>query len=296
MNGKSAVARKSCLRAELISIENISPGIFSMEFDWPGPAPRAGQFFMVKPSRSSQFLGRPISVSQWIVAAEPEYIKKKVGGKKNSYTRYKLSKHLNANSLYFVIALRGKGTTELAEMRPGEEAELTGPLGNSWANFLPLKGENNLALIGGGLGLAPLNAFAAELPEGSFDYYAGFKSRFKEPSKQAVFFEGAMENCRKLLFAYEDGSPGEGFHGRIPDAFDAAGYSAVFTCGPEVMMRAVAAKCKAAGVPCYMSLERRMACGTGACLGCTVSTVNGNRRCCADGPIFPAGEIIFDER
>jgi NAD(P)H-flavin reductase len=61
------------------------------------------------------------------------------------------------------------------------------------------------------------------------------------------------------------------------------------------MLKAVVSKCKAAGVPCFVSMERRMACGVGACLGCTVRTVNGNRRCCADGPIFKADEGIFDE-
>jgi NAD(P)H-flavin reductase len=61
------------------------------------------------------------------------------------------------------------------------------------------------------------------------------------------------------------------------------------------MLKAVAAKCKAAGVPCCVSREKRMACGVGACLGCTVKTVSGNRRCCADGPIFKADEVIFDE-
>jgi len=57
------------------------------------------------------------------------------------------------------------------------------------------------------------------------------------------------------------------------------------------MLKVVAEKCAAAAVPCYVSLERRMACGVGACLGCTVSTAKGNRRCCADGPIFPAKEL-----
>jgi NAD(P)H-flavin reductase len=58
------------------------------------------------------------------------------------------------------------------------------------------------------------------------------------------------------------------------------------------MLKAVAAKCRAAAVPCFVSLEKRMACGVGACLGCTVKTVSGNRRCCADGPIFKADEVF----
>ncbi|MDR3248072.1 MAG: dihydroorotate dehydrogenase, partial [Treponema sp.] len=70
-------------------------------------------------------------------------------------------------------------------------------------------------------------------------------------------------------------------------------YAAVFACGPTPMLKAVAEKSKAAGVPCFISMEARMACGAGACLGCTIATTGGNRRCCADGPIFPAEEVLF---
>jgi NAD(P)H-flavin reductase len=60
------------------------------------------------------------------------------------------------------------------------------------------------------------------------------------------------------------------------------------------MLKAIAEKCRAAAVPCFISLERRMACGVGACLGCTVETARGNRRCCAGGPIFNAEEIYVE--
>jgi NAD(P)H-flavin reductase len=96
-----------------------------------------------------------------------------------------------------------------------------------------------------------------------------------------------------VIVASEDGS--EGKKGRIPDFLDPAEYAAVCACGPSAMLKAVAARSAAANVPCFVSIERRMACGVGACLGCTVKTKNGNRRCCADGPVFPAGEIVFDD-
>jgi NAD(P)H-flavin reductase len=94
------------------------------------------------------------------------------------------------------------------------------------------------------------------------------------------------------VVATEDGC--EGCTGRIPDYLEGADYSAVYACGPEAMLRAVAKSCENAGTPCWLSLERRMACGVGACLGCTVATKAGNRRCCADGPIFSSQEVIFD--
>jgi NAD(P)H-flavin reductase len=96
--------------------------------------------------------------------------------------------------------------------------------------------------------------------------------------------------ARNLVVATEDGSVGQ--KGLIPDLLDPAQYGAVYTCGPEPMLRVVAASCAAAGTPCFVSLERHMACGVGACLGCTVKTASGNRRCCADGPVFRAGEVF----
>jgi NAD(P)H-flavin reductase len=183
-----------------------------------------------------------------------------------------------------------------------DEAELLGPLGNAWADMLPPAGKA-IALIGGGIGLAPLLAFAPELDENRpFDLYAGFKTaslddrRFRQKPGAASPVErlvrGADMDARKTIIATEDGLAGQ--KGRIPDFFDPAGYGAVYACGPEPMLRAVAEKCRRAAVPCFISLERRMACGVGACLGCTVRTAHGNRRCCADGPIFSAEEIYFE--
>jgi NAD(P)H-flavin reductase len=183
----------------------------------------------------------------------------------------------------FLIAARGRGTADLADLRAGEAAELTGPLGNGWGEVVGRDG-GPLALIGGGVGIAPLAAFAAELGPGAYDFYAGFKS--------APFgLEGVSP--RSMIIASETGTGGQ--RGRIPGFLDPVKYRAVYACGPEAMLKTVAASCKAAGVPCIVSLERAMACGTGACLGCTVKTAGGNRRCCADGPVFRAEELIFDE-
>jgi NAD(P)H-flavin reductase len=188
----------------------------------------------------------------------------------------------------FLIARRGRGTGELAALGTGEKAELTGPLGNAWADMAAASEQAGPrrppALIGGGIGTAPLAAFGADLEPGSFDFYAGFRTGSFGP-------EGLQP--RSLIIASEDGSAG--LRGRIPDFLEPAKYSAVYACGPEPMLKAVAGACKKAGVPCFISVERRMACGAGACLGCTVRTTGGNRRCCADGPIFRAEELLFDE-
>jgi NAD(P)H-flavin reductase len=286
------------LTERLIRKTWLSGEFVSLDFSWAGPPPLGGQFFMIKPKRSRVFLGRPLSAAFWSPAGRdtPEN-RRRLRGK-----TYMDVEFFKTDTVRFLVALRGPGTRELADLAFDDEAELTGPLGNNWAAFLPPP-RKAIALIGGGAGLAPLFAFTAELDESRpFDLYAGFKNaslenrRFQRkrgrtsPAEDLVF--GASLYARRTLIAAEDG--GLERQGRIPDFFDPAGYGAVYACGQEPMLKAVAEKCRRAAVPCFISLERRMACGVGACLGCTVQTARGNRRCCADGPIFDAEEIYFE--
>ncbi|MDR1446154.1 MAG: dihydroorotate dehydrogenase electron transfer subunit [Treponema sp.] len=265
-----AFPSKRQLSCSLLAKTGISAGVSWLDFDWPGPAPRGGQFFMIRPKRFSRFLGRPVSAAGF-----------------------------RRGTLRFLAARRGAGTAELLDMGIGDQAELTGPLGNAWGDFLPPEA-GVLALVSGGIGIAPLLALVPELAkEGRlFDFYGGFKTAALDdpppgpaPSPVQGLCSEVRPYSRKLVLATEDGS--EGLRGRIPVFFEPGAYRAVFACGPEPMLRVITEKCGAAGVPCCVSLERRMACGVGACLGCTVETAGGNRRCCADGPVFPAEEICF---
>jgi NAD(P)H-flavin reductase len=286
---------KQVLVCGLTANTAVNKEIFRLDFAWSGPAPRAGQFFLIRPERTSVFLGRPVSVFAW-----------------------------DGQRLSFLIALRGRGTKELSMLYAGEKAELTGPLGNCWADFalpdLLMRGcgpaemaiwtgrqpgdgvsaggakktaEKPVALVGGGIGIAPLAAFAAELKRGSFDYYAGFKTVLKDKEASFGFLDPVFAGAAEKIIAAEDG--GGGLKGRITDFLEAAKYRAVYACGPEPMLKKVAAICREAAIPCFISVERRMACGTGACLGCTIKTAESGRRCCTDGPVFSAEEIYFDE-
>jgi NAD(P)H-flavin reductase len=303
MSQEKQIYPKQSAFCELINNIPINNEIFRLDFIWPGTshgiaAPKAGQFFMIRPKRSAVFLARPISVALWEPAAKDRtLIRKKVRNKKTPYQKYLTGKFMESDTIRFLIARRGRGTLELDSMRPGEEAELIDPLGNAWTDFLPEKKNEPVALIGGGIGLAPLVALIGELgPNGSvqccFDLYAGFRTGFKSTEEKFAFLGPAFSGTEKIIIATEDGK--DGLKGRIPDFLETEKYAAVCDCGPETMLKAVIAKCKNV-VPCFVSLERRMACGVGACMGCTVKTVNGNRRCCADGPIFNADEVIFDE-
>jgi NAD(P)H-flavin reductase len=247
----------------------LGPGLFEIATSWSGPPPRPGQFFMVRAARSAVLLGRPLSV---------------YGAGKGSVS--------------FAIAERGEGTRELARLRAGDDLLLEGPLGSSWPspgadapggafgepNSATTRDMRRVALVGGGVGLAPLVFLAKYLAPNSYDIYAGYRSA-------PWGLEGLAP--KDLRVFTEDGSAGT--RGRVLNGFDPGPYAAIFACGPEAMLRSLAALAKAAGRPAWISLERRMACGVGACLGCSLPTTGGRKRACVEGPVFPAEEVLFDE-
>lgn len=226
------------------------------------PAP--GQFFMLRAKPSKVLLARPISVFGVIPHTSM------------GYTQVK-----------FMILKKGQGTEELCALKKGDFLELLGPCGNVFP--LPDKNEK-ICIAGGGIGIAPVAGFAKTLPPKSYDFYASFKS-------------GAygIENIspENLVITTDDGS--RGIRGMISEALTAQvlkekKYSLVYACGPEPMLRYIQKICAEAGIKSFLSLESKMACGMGACLGCTVKTKSGLKRCCKDGPVFEASEIIFEEK
>ena len=235
-----------------------------LNFEWPFPPPRAGQFFMVKAERTSVFLARPLSAA------------------------------VCHNGVGFLIAARGRGSAELAAMSAGEKALLTGPLGNGWAAFLPQDTAKPVLLLSGGVGAAPLAAFGVELRRASVNFM--FLAGFRRGADGEGILSALGSGADGALIVSEDGGgrPNAG-SGLVTGFLDAQNYSAVFACGPEAMLKSAALLCRRAGTPCFVSLEARMACGTGACLGCAVPARDGAyRRCCSDGPVFNAEEVLFD--
>ena len=236
-------------------------------------SPRPGQFYLLKSSRSSVTFGRPISVYHSTEGLTPD-------GKK-------------LLKIQFMILEKGEGTKELCHLKPNDKVELAGPLGNTFALPLNLFASSSekpqIAIIGGGIGVAPVANFASTLPEKSYDFFACFKHK-----------SYGLENVKavNLTVTTDDGS--EGIHGMLNAAFTkerilSAGYKAVFACGPMPMLSYVKKVCEECNVECYLSLEKKMLCGVGACLGCTIKTKSGNRRVCKDGPVFNAQEIEFEK-
>jgi len=252
------------LICELVNNTRITEEYFILQFTWEHQAPKAGQFFMIRPLRTSVFLPRPIGIFDY---------------------------NHNSRIVKFLIAKRGRGTQELSQLYTGEKVQLTGPAGNCWSDFLP---ENkNIALVGGSAGIAPLSALVSENRDYHFYFFAGFKHGFRGKEEEELIL-GAGSRARKIVITAEDGK--NALIGKIVDfIFEPENYDAVFACGPVPMLNALKKKCDVKKIPCFISLESRLACGTGVCLGCSIKTVNGYRRCCKDGPIFNAREVIFNE-
>ncbi len=227
-------------------------------------APRAGQFYLLRSAKSSVSLDRPISVYR---AKEGKWTGK--------------SRNLE---LEFLILQKGEGTKELCSMLPNEEVELIGPLGNT---FEVPDDAKNICIAGGGIGVAPVACFASSLSKKSYDFYASFKSGFY-----------GLENvkAKNLVITTDDGS--YGIHGMLSEALTVSvikekSYDCIFACGPLPMLSYIQKISSEAKIPCYLSMENQMACGVGACLGCTIETTLGNKRVCKDGPVFNGETLIF---
>ena len=208
----------------------------------------AGQFLMLRfPGVDSPFLPRPISICD----------------EKDGITT-------------LCYAVVGKGTGLLASMLPGQEIAAEGPYGNGF----PLP-DGDAALIGGGLGVAPMLYLCRALRE---------SGPVRRISVHLGFREGAFLLDEFAALADEIVPNIGGF---VTDDVDFSMERTYYACGPRPMMAAAAGLCKEH--PLYVSLEARMACGVGACLGCTCETISGNRRVCKDGPVFLSTEVFYEQ-
>jgi len=194
-------------------------------------------------------------------------------------------------ALFFAVWEDGKGTNWLGQRQIGETVEIFGPLGNS---FSILPASQNLLLVAGGSGIAPLYFLAQEaLKRGCSITLLLGAATAAQLYPQALIPSGV-----KLVAATEDGTKGR--QGMVTDLLPdfARRADQVFACGPMPMYRDIAAqqqKLRLKGKPVRVSLEVRMGCGRGVCYGCTVKTKSGLRQVCKDGPIFDLDDILWDE-
>ncbi len=184
-------------------------------------------------------------------------------------------------SLTILYKVVGKGTEQMAAMKPGETLDVLTGLGNGYD--LSKSGETPV-LLGGGVGVPPLYLLAKKLiAEGKKPQAVlGFNTAAE------VFGEAEFKalGCG-VTVATADGS--YGVKGFVTDALPEE-YSYFYTCGPEPMLKAVYARTKTSG---QFSFEERMGCGFGACMGCSCKTVTGYKRICREGPVLEKEEILW---
>lgn len=202
---------------------------------------KAGQFFMLKVKNADMTLYRPISIFD-----------------------------CDASSVSFLYSVRGKGTQIFSEQKAGDEIQLHGPYGNGF----PLTDEN-LVLVGGGIGMAPLH-LTAKMNKNA-KVYIGLRDD--------LYNDEEIENIKQL---YREVNAELVIGGFVTDAIDFESYQTVYTCGPEIMMEAVNKK----HPQVYVSLEKHMGCGIGACLSCSCSVDGKRKKVCKDGPVFLGKEVF----
>jgi dihydroorotate dehydrogenase electron transfer subunit len=188
--------------------------------------------------------------------------------------------------LYDVV---GHGTKMLAEKKRNDVVDCLGPLGTSFS--LPPKNIKQIVLIAGGVGVAPFLALTDTLKKKHYKLVLLYGAKSK---KQIFSMKDFKANGCEVYVSTDDGSVGK--KGKVSVLFskiklDVPTY--VYTCGPKPMMACVQAFVKENHLEGQASLEEVMACGIGACLGCSIKTNKGYKTVCHDGPVFDVNDIIF---
>lgn len=248
-------------KAKLINKEQIKEDLFKYTLQTENIAKNAkpGNFIEMKVADTSTvFLRRPISIF-----------------------------NIDGNNIEVIFQVKGKGTKCLSEKQVGDEIDILGPLG---LGTFEVDNFDKVAIIGGGIGVFPLYELAKQLKgKTKINTYLGFRN--KDFVVVEDEFKAVSDN---LIITTDDGSYGEkGFaidflkRDEKPDM--------IYACGPLPMLKAVKAYADENNIKCQISLEERMGCGIGACLGCAVKVVKNSEEryghVCKDGPVFYSKDV-----
>lgn len=246
--------------AVIVEKQQLIDGIYSiwLEEESIAKVAKAGQFVSVYVDSKDHLLPRPISICE--VDQEEGRIR-------------------------LVYRVAGEGTKEISQKNVGELLWILGPLGNGYT----LEGKKAI-LVGGGIGIPPMLQLAKELPCEKV-IVLGYRN-------QDTFLDEEFKKYGEVIYATDDGSIGT--KGTVIDAMNEnqLDVDVIFACGPKPMLKGIKEYAKEHEIKAQISLEERMACGIGACLGCVCkskekdshSHVN-NKRVCKDGPVFDAEEV-----
>ena len=227
---------------KVIKNEYIGEDMYLMEIEGQFKG-EMGQFYMLRAWDNYPLLSRPISIHD-----------------------------ISDDSISFLYKVVGEGTKILSKLKPEDTIKLEGPYGNGYE-----KVEGKVALVGGGIGVAPLYLVAKNIE--NCDAYLGFR---EEP----ILIDKYNEVCNEVNIAI-----GNTF---VTDIIDVNKYDYILTCGPTPMMEKLIKMTEKTDTKLFVSLENHMACGVGACLVCTCKTKFGNKKTCKDGPVFRGEDVIFN--
>lgn len=254
---------KTIQMAVVLKNSTIAEGIFDMALYAPEIVKEAaaGQFVELYTGSEACLLPRPISICE---------INREKG------------------SLRLVYQTVGKGTHIFSRLREGETIRVMGPCGNG---FFPENKTSHL-VIGGGIGAPPLLELVKQL-QGKVSVFLGSKSH-------PILAEDFRALGAEVFIATEDGSVG--YHGNVISLAEKMNREAeaIYACGPRAMLRATAGFAQKRNIAAQVSLEERMACGIGACVGCTVKIQRKGDsdwqylKVCKDGPVFQSHEVVWD--
>ena len=191
------------------------------------------------------------------------------------------------NELWLLIQIAGEGSRRLSNCASGVILSVILPLGNGFS--VPQSSGTKLLLIGGGIGIVPLYYLGETLKSIGFKPVFLLGARTKEYIVQREEFEKIGE----VYITTEDGSMGEKGYVVHHSILHERTWDKIYTCGPHLMLVAVAKYAKTAGIDCEVSLENLMACGIGACLCCVEKTVKGNVCVCTEGPVFNINQLTW---
>lgn len=248
----------------IVSQECIGKDIYSMWLQTEQIAKEAvpGQFVSLYSRDGSKLLPRPISLCE-------------------------IDREKGQIRLVYRVTGKGTGTEEFSRYHAKVGIETMGPLGNGFP-LEAVKGKK-VFLIGGGIGIPPMLQTAKELDAEKI-MVLGYRDE--------LFLNEEFKAYGEVYMATEDGSAGT--KGNVLDAIRENGLQAdaIFACGPTPMLRALKTYALEQNIPCWISMEERMACGVGACLACVCKTKEKdahsnvhNKRICKDGPVFLSTEV-----
>lgn len=241
---------------EITENMSLASGIYRMRLRGDHGIERPGQFVNVK--LDGLFLRRPISVCD-----------------------------VRERDMDIIYKVAGKGTEQMSRMRRGGKLSLLTPLGNG---FLTEKSGESPLIIGGGAGVPPLYGLCRALAgqKKNVSVVLGFNSM-----EEAFYIDEFRALGVNVTIATADGSSGE--KGLVSDFLKGRECTSFYACGPTPMLKAVD-KVMDSRIEGYMSMEERMGCGFGACMGCSCQTRSGSRRICREGPVFERSEIIWEQK